>query len=129
MARELSKLSHAKRRKVGCLIVKYPSIIAEGINGTPRGFDNKCEYSSVVDEEYTKPEVLHAESNAITKLARSPHSSQGATLYVTCCPCFDCAKLIIQSEIVRVVYDEEYSKGDGLSLLERAGIQISQICL
>ena len=129
MARELSKLSHAKRRKVGCLIVKDTHIIAEGINGTPRGFDNNCEFVDHVDHFYTKPEVLHAESNAITKLARSTNSSQGSTLYVTCCPCFDCAKLIIQSEIVRVVYDEEYSKGDGLSLLKRAGILISQICL
>jgi dCMP deaminase len=129
MARELSKLSHAKRRKVGCLIVKDTHIIAEGINGTPRGFDNNCEFVDHVDHFYTKPEVLHAESNAITKLARSTNSSQGSTLYVTCCPCFGCAKLIIQSGIVRVVYDEEYSKGDGLSLLKRAGIQISQICL
>jgi len=129
MARELSKLSHAKRRKVGCLIVKDTHIIAEGINGTPRGFDNNCEFVDHVDHFYTKPEVLHAESNAITKLARSTNSSQGSTLYVTCCPCFGCAKLIIQSGIVRVVYDEEYSKGDGLSLLERAGIIISQICL
>ena len=127
MAGELAKLSHAQRRKVGCLIVKDTHIIAEGINGTPRGFDNSCEYTDHVDHYYTKPEVLHAESNAITKLARSTNSSQGATLYVTCSPCFDCAKLIIQSGIERVVYNEEYTKTDGLSLLRKAGIDISQI--
>ena len=127
MAGELAKLSHAQRRKVGCLIVKDTHIIAEGINGTPRGFDNSCEYTDNVDHYYTKPEVLHAESNAITKLARSTNSSEGATLYVTCCPCFDCAKLIIQSGIERVVYNEEYTKTDGLSLLRKAGIDISQI--
>ena len=127
MARELSKLSHAQRRKVGCLIVKDTHIIAEGINGTPRGFDNKCEYVDHVDHYYTKPEVLHAESNAITKLARSTNSSDGATVYVTCCPCFDCAKLIIQSGIVRVVYDEDYTKGDGLSLLKKANIEVEKL--
>ena len=127
MARELAKLSHAQRRKVGCLIVKDTHIIAEGLNGTPRGFDNSCEFVDHVDHYYTKPEVLHAESNAITKLARSTNSSEGATLYVTCCPCFDCAKLIIQSGIERVVYNEEYTKTDGLSLLRKAGIDISQI--
>ena len=127
MARELSKLSHAKRRKVGCLIVKDTHIIAEGINGTPRGFDNNCEYIDHVDHYYTKPEVLHAESNAITKLARSTNSSEGATLYVTCSPCFDCAKLIIQSGIERVVYDEEYKSQKGLLLLEKAGILVEGI--
>ena len=127
MARELSKLSHAKRRKVGCLIVKDTHIIAEGINGTPRGFDNNCEYVDHVDHFYTKPEVLHAESNAITKLARSTNSSKGSTLYVTCSPCFDCAKLIIQSGIERVVYDEEYKSQKGLLLLEKAGILVEGI--
>ena len=127
MARELSKLSHAQRRKVGCLIVKDTHIIAEGINGTPRGFDNNCEYTDHVNHFYTKPEVLHAESNAITKLAQSTNSSKGSTLYVTCSPCFDCAKLIIQSGIERVVYDEEYSKSEGLSLLNRAGIGVEKL--
>ena len=127
MARELAKLSHAQRRKVGCLIVKDTHIIAEGLNGTPRGFDNNCEYVDHVDHYYTKPEVLHAESNAITKLARSTNSSEGATLYVTCCPCFDCAKLIIQSGIERVVYNEDYSKSNGLTLLERAKITVEKI--
>ena len=127
MARELSKLSHAQRRKVGCLIVKDTHIIAEGLNGTPRGFDNNCEYIDHVDHMYTKPEVLHAESNAITKLARSTNSSSGATLYVTCSPCFECAKLIIQSGIERVVYDEEYKSQKGLLLLEKAGILVEGI--
>ena len=127
MARELAKLSHAQRRKVGCLIVKDTHIIAEGLNGTPRGFDNTCEFVDHVDHYYTKPEVLHAESNAITKLARSTNSSEGATLYVTCCPCFDCAKLIIQSGIKRVVYDEPYSKGEGITLLKKAGVEVEKL--
>ena len=127
MARELSKLSHAQRRKVGCLIVKDTHIIAEGLNGTPRGFDNICEYIDHVDHYYTKPEVLHAESNAITKLACSTNSSKGSTLYVTCSPCFDCAKLIIQAGIERVVYDEPYSKGEGVTLLKRAEVEVEKI--
>ena len=127
MAKELAKLSHAQRRKVGCLIVKDTHIIAEGINGTPRGFDNKCEYVDHVDHYYTKPEVLHAESNAITKLARSTNSSEGATLYVTCSPCFDCSKLIIQAGIKRVIYFENYREQSGLALLNKAGIKTSQI--
>ena len=108
MAELLSTLSTAERRKVGCLIVKDTQIIAEGYNGTPRGFDNKCEYADHVDHLYTKKEVLHAESNAITKLARSTNSSEGATLYVTCSPCMDCAKLIAQAGIKQVIYKEDY---------------------
>ena len=127
MAKELAKLSHAQRRKVGCLIVKDTHIIAEGLNGTPRGFDNTCEHIDHVDHYYTKPEVLHAESNAITKLARSTNSSEGSTLYVTCSPCFDCAKLIIQSGIERVVYDEPYSKGEGITLLKKAGVEVEKL--
>ena len=129
MARELAKLSHAQRRKVGCLIVKDTHIIAEGLNGTPRGFNNTCEYLDHVDHYYTKPEVLHAESNAITKLARSTNSSEGATLYVTCSPCFDCSKLIIQAGIKRVVYADLYTNKDclnSLALLKQAGIQVVQ---
>jgi len=129
MAEDLSTLSHAKRRKVGCLIVKDTQIIAEGYNGTPRGFDNSCEFIDNLDEMYTKPEVLHAESNAITKLARSTNSSQGATLYVTCSPCFDCAKLIIQSGIERVVYSHMYTNKncmEALALLAKAGISVTQ---
>jgi dCMP deaminase len=130
MADLLSALSHAKRRKVGCLIVKDTQIIAEGYNGTPHGFDNGCEYTNHVDEMYTKPEVLHAESNAITKLAKSTNSSEGATLYVTCSPCFECAKLIIQAGIKRVVYKNLYTKRncmDALVLLKKAGIVVKQI--
>jgi|TARA_R110000824_G_scaffold34720_4_gene109840 dCMP deaminase len=129
MAEDLSTLSHAKRRKVGCLIVKDTQIIAEGYNGTPRGFDNSCEFIDSLDEMYTKPEVLHAESNAITKLARSTNSSQGSTLYVTCSPCFDCAKLIIQSGIERVVYRHMYTNKncmEALALLTKAGISVTQ---
>ena len=126
MAEELSKLSYANRKKVGCLIVKDTQIISEGYNGTPKGFSNECEYRSYVDEEYTKPEVLHAESNAITKLARSTNSSAGATIYCTLAPCFQCAKLIIQSGIERVVYKDMYAK-NGLALLNKAGVNVTQI--
>jgi len=126
MARELSKLSHAQRKKVGALIVKDTQIIAEGYNGTPSGFNNSCEYIDHVDEMYTKPEVLHAESNAITKLARSTNSSSGSTLYVTLAPCFECSKLIIQSGIKRVVYEDSYSK-NGLDLLKTANVEINQL--
>ena len=126
MAEELSKLSYAERKKVGCLIVKDTQIISEGYNGTPTGFDNACEYYSHVDEMYTKPEVLHAESNAITKLARSTNSSSDSTLYVTLAPCFDCSKLIIQAGVKRLVYKDTYRK-DGLALLDKAGVTVSQI--
>jgi len=129
MADDLSTLSHAVRRKVGCLIVKDTQIISEGYNGTPRGFDNGCEYVDHVDHMYTKPEVLHAESNALTKLARSTNSSDGATLYVTCSPCFECAKLIIQSGITRVVYKHLYTNKncmEALALLSKADISVTQ---
>ena len=126
MAKELSKLSYANRKKVGCLIVKDTQIISEGYNGTPKGFPNECEYRSYVDEEYTKPEVLHAESNAISKIARSTNSSDGATLYVTLAPCFECSKLIIQAGIVRVIYKDHYKK-NGLNLLAKAGVKVNSI--
>ena len=122
MAKELAKLSYANRAKVGCLIVKDTHIISEGYNGTPRGMDNACE-----DDTFTTyPHVLHAESNAITKLARSTSSSENATLYVTMAPCFECSKLIIQSGIRRVVYNENYHS-DGIHLLEKAGIEVERI--
>jgi len=130
MSEQLSTLSHAVRRKVGCLIVKDTQIISEGYNGTPRGFDNSCEYVDHVDHMYTKSEVLHAESNAITKLARSTNSSSGATLYVTCSPCYDCSKLIIQSGIKRVVYQHLYTNKncmEALVLLKKANITVKQI--
>jgi len=128
MAEELSQLSYAERKKVGCLIVKDTQIISEGYNGTPTGFDNSCEYYTHVDEMYTKPEVLHAESNAISKIARSTNSSSGSTIYVTLAPCFECAKLIIQSGIERVVFRDKYTK-NGLSLLNKAGVKVHQLHL
>ena len=122
MALEWAKLSKAKRKKVGAIIVKESQIISDGFNGTPRGFDNICEDKL----GGTKPEVLHAESNAILKLSKSTQSSDGATLYLTCSPCFDCAKLIIQAGITRVVYKEVYRSRSGLMLLERAGVEIDR---
>lgn len=157
IALEVGSRSYAVRHKVGAVIVKDNNIISYGFNGTPSGFDNCCENEVKCDVDWdelissldngssvcaaynrdcskcphhylvTKPEVLHAESNAITKLARSTQSSEGATLYVTLSPCFDCAKLIIQSGIKRVVYMEKYRSEDGLKLLEKAGIQVDQI--
>ncbi len=115
--------SYCKRRQVGALIVKEKMIISDGYNGTPAGFENICE-----DENgLTKPYVLHAEANAITKVAKSNNSSQDATLYVTSSPCIECAKLIIQSGINRVVYSNKYSKTEGIELLKRAGIEINYI--
>ena len=112
--------SYCKRRKVGALIVKDKMIISDGYNGTPAGFENICE-----DENgLTKPYVLHAEANAITKIARSKNSSEGATLYVTASPCIECAKLIIQAGIKRVVYAEKYRLEDGLELMKRANIEL-----
>ena len=120
MAAIWAENSYCERRKVGALIVKDKMIISDGYNGTPSGFENNCE-----DENNTSlPYVLHAEANAITKVARSNNSSAGATLYVTASPCIECAKLIIQSGIVRVVYGEEYRIRDGIELLQRAGIEI-----
>lgn len=111
--------SYCIRRKVGALIVKDNMIISDGYNGTPSGFENVCE-----DENgMTKPYVLHAEANAITKVARSNNSSEGATLYITDAPCIECAKLIIQAGIRRIVYTKSYRLDDGLRLLERAGIE------
>ncbi|MBP6063958.1 MAG: dCMP deaminase family protein [Rikenellaceae bacterium] len=123
MAEVWSKNSYCKRRQVGALLVKDRMIISDGYNGTPAGFENICED----DEGHTKPYVLHAEANAITKVARSGNSSLGATLYVTTAPCLECAKLIIQAGIVRLVYKEDYRVSDGIELLRRAGIEIVNI--
>ncbi|CCZ10170.1 MULTISPECIES: deoxycytidylate deaminase [Culturomica] len=120
MARIWAENSYCKRRQVGALIVKDKSIISDGYNGTPSGFENICED----DTNRTKPYVLHAEANAITKVAKSSNSSEGATLYVTASPCIECAKLIIQAGIRRVVYSEVYHCADGLELLKKAGIQV-----
>ena len=123
MARIWATNSYCKRRQVGALIVKDRMIISDGYNGTPSGFENECEDES----GQSKPYVLHAEANAITKVAKSNNSSQGATLYITDSPCMDCAKLIIQAGIERVVYGDEYRLTDGVKLLEKAGIEIVKI--
>lgn len=119
MARIWAENSYCKRRQVGALLVKDGAIISDGFNGTPSGFENVCED----DNNVSKPYVLHAEANAITKIARSSQNSDGATLYVTASPCIDCAKLIIQCGIKRVVYGENYRLDDGIRLLQRAGIE------
>ena len=125
MAKIWASNSYCKRRQVGALIVKGKMIISDGFNGTPAGFENVCE-----DEDFkTKPYVLHAEANAITKVAKSNNSSEDSTLYVTSSPCMECSKLIIQAGIRRVVYCTEYSRTDGLELLKRAGIEIVYIDL
>jgi len=119
MASIWAENSYAKRRQVGALLVKDKMIISDGYNGTPSGFENVCEDENNI----TFPYVLHAEANAITKVAKSNNSSLGATLYVTASPCMECAKLIIQSGIKRVVYGEEYRLKDGLELLKKANIE------
>ena len=123
MARIWAENSYCQRRKVGALIVKDKMIISDGYNGTPSGFENICEDENGV----TKPYVLHAEANAITKIACSSNSSKDATLYVTASPCIECAKLIIQAGIKRVVYSQQYRLDDGIKLLERANIKIVYI--
>ena len=119
MARIWAENSYGKRRQVGALVVKNKMIISDGYNGTPSGFENVCEDENNVTKTY----VLHAEANAITKIANSSNSSEGATMYVTASPCIECAKLIIQSGIRRVVYSEKYRLEDGIDLLKRAGIE------
>jgi dCMP deaminase len=126
MANNWASLSKAERKKVGCLIVKDGMIISDGYNGTPSGFDNQCEDIDFFDQLITRKEVLHAESNAITKLAKSTQSSKGATMYITASPCQDCAKLIIQAGISRVVYGEFYKNKLGIDLLKKAGIIVEQ---
>ena len=123
MARIWSENSYCQRRQVGALIVKDKMIISDGYNGTPSGFPNKCEDS----ENRTFPYVLHAEANAITKVAKSNNSSEGSTLYVTDSPCIECAKLIIQAGIKRVVYSKLYRFSDGLDLMKTAGIIVEYL--
>ena len=123
MAEIWAENSYCKRRKVGALLVKDRMIISDGYNGTPSGFENVCEDENGV----TKPYVLHAEANAISKVAKSGNSSEGATLYVTASPCIECSKLIIQAGIRRVVYKDEYRLTDGVDLLRRAGIEIEKV--
>ena len=123
MAAVWAKNSYCKRRQVGALLVKDQMIISDGYNGTPSGFENVCEDENGV----TKPYVLHAEANAITKVAKSGNSSSGATLYVTASPCIECSKLIIQAGIKRVVYRDEYRLTDGIDLLHRAGVEVEKV--
>ena len=123
MARIWAENSYCQRRKVGALVVKDKMIISDGYNGTPSGFENVCEDADNV----TKPYVLHAEANAITKLARSNNNSDGSTLYITDSPCIECAKLIIQAGIKRVVFAQKYRLVDGLELLQRANIELLHI--
>lgn len=123
MARIWAENSYCQRRQVGALVVKDKAVISDGYNGTPSGFENVCEDENNV----TKPYVLHAEANAITKLARSHNSSDGATMYITASPCIECAKLIIQAGIKRVVYSEKYRLEDGLNLLKRAGVEVEYV--
>ena len=123
MASEWGKLSHCKRRQVGALIVRDRMIISDGYNGTPTGLENNCED----DEGYTKWYVLHAEANAILKVANSTQSSSGSTLYVTLSPCTECSKLIYQSGIKRVVYINQYKDTTGLDFLINAGVQVDHI--
>lgn len=123
MARVWAENSYCQRRQVGALMVKDQQIISDGYNGTPSGFENHCEDENNV----SKPYVLHAEANAISKVARSHNSSDGATLYVTASPCIECAKLIIQAGIKRVLYGELYRLTDGIDLLKRAGIEVTYL--
>ena len=125
MAQIWGQNSYCVRRKVGALLVKDKMIISDGYNGTPSGFENICED----EHQVTKPYVLHAEANAITKVAKSNNSSEGSTLYCTASPCLECAKLIIQSGVKRVVYGEMYRIDDGIRLLERAGVELKYINL
>ena len=123
MAQTWGELSHCKRKKVGALIVKDKMIISDGYNGTPSGFENTCED----DDNYTKWYVLHAEANAILKVAGSTQSCKGSTLYITLSPCKECSKLIHQSGIIRLVYSKKYKDSSGLKFLEKAGVELTYL--
>ena len=126
-AKTFAELSHARRLKVGCIIVKDDRIISIGYNGMPAGWDNNCEDITKEGDLKTKPEVLHAQSNAIAKLAKSSQSGQGATLFVTHSPCLECAKLIYQSGITKVMYEKFYRDNSGLNFLEKSGLELEQL--
>ena len=126
-ARRTAELSHAQRRHVGAVIVKDDTVISYGYNGMPAGWDNNCEDILEDGTTKTKPEVLHAESNAIAKLARSHNSGAGADIFVTTAPCLDCAKLIYQSGISRVWYSDQYRDNRGIDFLEKSGIQVNRL--
>jgi dCMP deaminase len=123
MAKRWGELSHCTRKKVGALIVKDRMIISDGYNGTPTGFENPCED----EENYTKWYVLHAEANAILKVASSTQSCRGATLYLTLSPCRECSKLVYQAGIKRLVYDKAYKDTTGLEFLQKAGVEVVQL--
>ena len=123
MAREWAKLSHCKRKQVGAIIVKDSTIIADGYNGTPTGFENDCEDESGTTKWY----VLHAEANAILKVARTTNNANGATLYLTNSPCKDCSKQVLQAGIQRIVYIHKYKDTSGIEFLQKAGLQLTQI--
>lgn len=127
IAELISQQSYCTKRHVGAIIVKDGAIVSTGYNGTINGFENVCEYRNETGELKTKPDVLHAEANAITKVACSTISTEGSTIYVTCSPCIECAKLIIQSKITRVVYHTMFSKLEGLELLKKANVLCEQI--
>ena len=128
MANTWGQLSKARRKKVGCLIVKNNQIISDGYNGTPAGYDNDCEFETRFGWE-TKPEVLHAESNALMKLAKSTNSSKDSTIYLTMSPCFDCAKLIIQAGVIRVVYSEKYRNQEGIKFLRSNNVIAERVTI
>jgi dCMP deaminase len=123
MARIWAENSYCERRQVGAILVKDKMIISDGYNGTPAGFENNCEEENGITKQY----VLHAEANAITKVAKSNNSSEGATLYVTTSPCPECSKLIIQAGIKRIVFTDPYRNSEGLDWLKRAGVEVTQI--
>lgn len=125
MAEDIASLSHARRAKVGAILVAGSNILAYGFNGTPTGFDNNAE-DEIDGKLVTKPETMHAESNAIAKVAKSTQSSDGSTMYITLSPCFECSKLMIQAGIKRVVYMEEYRDTSGLDLLRKCGVIVEQ---
>lgn len=125
MAQIWAENSYCERRQVGAVLVKNKMIISDGYNGTPSGYENNCEDENGLTKQY----VLHAEANAISKVAKSNNSSEGATLYVTTSPCPECSKLIIQAGIRRVVYDDEYKNTEGLDWLRRAGIEVKRLQL
>ena len=150
MAYQIAKLSYAKRKRVGCIIVKDNQVVSTGYNGTPHGFDNDCEEDQIryydnpdhamtlmdkgykcndgcCSKEVTKRVVLHAESNALAKVSKSTLSSDGADMYITMSPCFDCSKLIIQSGIKKVFYSESYRDTSGIDILEEAGIEVKEV--
>lgn len=128
VAEDIASLSYAKRSKVGCIIVSEDGqIVAQGFNGTPKGYDNCCEYEDENGELHTKPEVLHAESNAISKCAKYFSSTLDSTIYITLSPCIDCAKSIIQAGIKRIVFKELYRVTDGLELLKKSNLDVDQL--